>query len=341
MRIGLIAPVTHPFPPPGYGPWERVAYDLAEGLVELGHDVTVFAAEGSTTSARLWPTCQTPLEGSAEDPRLTEELHIARAMEAARDLDLDIMHSHLHVHALSYARLVPFPLITTLHGAAWNRAHHAALLWYREQPFVSISNAERTFLPDLNYIDTVYNGIAIDDFPLQAVKEDYLVFAGRLAPEKAPDLAIATALQADLPLRLVGRVEEVHRSFFEGEVLPHLGGSIVYQGELPRTSIRDVVGKARALLMPLRWDEPFGLVVVEALASGTPVVAWRRGAMPELITEGRDGFLVESVEDAVRVVTRVGELAPADVRERAASRFTRRVMAERYAMAYEKVLRSR
>lgn len=340
MRIGVLAPVTHPLPPPGYGPWERVAYDLAEGLVELGHDVTVFAPEGSRTSARLWPTCPAPLEGSLQDPRLTEELHIGQAMQAGTELDLEVMHSHLHVHALPFAPLIPFPMVSTLHGAAWNQAHHPALRFYRQQSFVSISDAERRFLPELNYLATVYNGIALDEFPLQFEKEPYLVFAGRLAPEKAPDLAIAVAHQAGFPLQLVGQLEEKHRDYYESEISPHLNGKIEHLGDVPRETLREVVGRARALVMPLRWDEPFGLVVVEAMALGTPVVAWRRGAMPELINHGGDGFLVDSVEHAVEAVARVGELDPVQVRH-GSSRFSRQAMARGYVRVYQEILESR
>jgi glycosyltransferase involved in cell wall biosynthesis len=341
LRIGMLAPISHPVPPPGYGPWERVASDLVEELVALGHEVTLFAAAGSQTSAELvvtapFPMADPPPPGPAgdlfdpgPDPRVWEGMHIGAVAEAAAAGRFDVVHSHLHVHALPVSRLLPCPMVSTLHGSAWNRAHHPALLAYAEQTFVSLSDAERRFLPELNYVATVHNGIRVADFPVGDGGGGHLLFVGRLAPEKAPDLAIAAARLAGVPLVLAGSVEDRHRDFFEERVRPALeDGSAEYAGPLSRSELALRYGEARGLLMPLRWDEPFGLVVVEALATGTPVVAWRRGAMPELIDEGVTGFVVDDVAGAAAAIPRLDTIDRSACRAAADTRFDARVMAK-------------
>ncbi|HLT96178.1 MAG TPA: glycosyltransferase family 4 protein [Acidimicrobiia bacterium] len=341
MRVGILAPISHRFPPDGYGPWERVASDLAEGLVELGVDVTVFAADDAVTSAVLEPTVPTSLEDApAADPRLWETYHIAVAFRRAVELGLDVVHSHLHVHALGYGPLLPMPLVTTLHGSAWNEAHHPFLSAYADFPFVSLSDAERRFLPGLNYVATVPNGIRLEQFPVGDGGER-LVFVGRMAPEKAPDLAVEVARRSGFPLTLAGRIEEQYRDFFEAEVRGRLEGDIEYVGELSSADVAHLVGSSAALLMPLRWDEPFGLVVAESLAVGTPVIAWRRGAMPELIADGETGFLVDDVEGALDAVGRLGDIDRKRCRLEAEERLSHRVMAERYAAVYRRLTPSR
>lgn len=339
LRIGVLAPITHSLPPDGYGPWERVAYETVEGFVELGHYVTLFAPNGAQTSAQNFvPTVPTALTGSALDPRLTEELHIARAMETAMEEKLDVIHSHLHVHALGYSRLIGCPLVSTLHGVAWNEVHHPFLEEYREQPFVSISDSERRFLPGLNYVATVYNGINLADFELTVQKDDYLLFAGRLAPEKAPDLAIEIARLSGHRLLIAGATEPRHQSFFEEQVESRLGDGVEYLGAQSRSDLRRLLARAKAVLMPLRWDEPFGLVVVEALASGTPVIGWRRGAIPELIEDGRQGFLVADVAEAVSAVGKLVQIDPRVARARVESRFSRAVMAQGYVDVFRRLV---
>lgn len=337
MHVGMLAPISHPFPPGGYGPWERVCHDLTEGLVELGHEVVVYAPEGSSTSATLQPTVPAPLsEAPAEsmpDHRVWEELHVAAAIQDAVESGVDVIHSHLHVHALGYAPLLPMPLVSTLHGSAWHRPHHIMLLAFRDEPFVSLSDAERAFLPELGYIATVGNGIRLEHFPF-GPGGDRLVFVGRMAPEKAPDLAVDVAQRSGRDLLLVGSVETQHVDFFRQEVEPKLGGGIEYAGPVGRDEVARLVGESAALLMPLRWEEPFGLVVAESLAVGTPVVAWRRGSMPELIDEGLTGFLVSDVDEAAEAVGRATGLDRRVCRATAERRFSHRVMAERYVSAY-------
>lgn len=338
----MIAPISHPFPPDGYGPWERVCHDLTDALVAQGHDVVLFAPSGSATTAKLSQTVPSSLDradaGQSPDPRAWEELHIAMAVGQAVELDLDVVHSHLHVHALGFAPLLPMPLVTTLHGAAWNRSHHLSLRAFRDHPFVSLSESERMFLPELNYVATVGNGIRLDDFP-PGPGGDRLVFVGRMAPEKAPDLAIETARRSGRSLILAGGIEARDQDFFDDVVRPHIGDEgIEYAGAVTRPEVARLVGESAGLLMPLRWDEPFGLVVIESLALGTPVIAWRRGAMPELIRDGSTGFLVDGVDGAAAVADRLAAIERGRCRREAEWRFGHLTMAEGYATAYRRAL---
>lgn len=336
-RVAMVAPITHPYPPPSYGPWERVTHDLTEQLVLLGHDVTLFAPKGSETTANLVETVDLPLMGGLGDPRLEEEKHLAIAMEAVAQGGFDVVHSHLHVHALVFSRMLPSPMLTTLHGSAWDPAHHDLLRRYAEMPFVSISHVERSLLPELNYVATISNGIRVDDIPIGDGQGGYLAYAGRLAPEKGPDLAIDVALATGLPLRIAGPVEEQHRGFFD-EIIGKAPPGVEYLGELDRRELWALLGGAVALLMPLRWPEPFGLVVAESLAAGTPVIAWRMGAMPEIIEEGITGRLVDTTDDAVGAVRQIDHLSRVGCRHAAETRFSDRVMARFYSATYSSLL---
>ncbi len=340
----MLAPITHSIPPSGYGPWERVVADLTGGLIEEGHDVTLFGPAGSETPGHLVPTVPYPLDEwppseGTPDHRVWEEIHVAALAEVVSSQDFDIIHSHLTVHPLGYASLLDPPMLTTLHGSAWNRAIHPALERFRDLPFVSLSLAERAFFPGLNYVATVHNGVDCTRFEPGSGKGGFLFFAGRMAPEKQPHLAIEVARRADLPVKLAGPVEERHRDYFETEVATRLDAGIaVYLGDLKRGELVEAYREAAAVIMPLAWDEPFGLVVVESLASGTPVIGWRRGALPELIEDGVTGFVVDDVAGAVAAVANLGGLDRAVCRREAETRFSIPVMTRGYVAAYRRVL---
>lgn len=351
LRIGIAAPIDRRLPPTGYGPWEQVAHDLAEGLVADGHDVTVYAAAGSVTSARLVATAPGPLDdvswwepdrsGRWFDPgpvsRVVEQAHLARAVEHAAEAGLDVLHSHLHVHGLVFSRLSPTPIVTTLHGSAWNRAHHPVLGAYREQSIVSISDAERSFFPELNYVATVHNGIDVAGVPTGS-GGDRLAFVGRMAPEKAPHLAVEVARASGRPLVLAGPTEPVHQGYFDDLIRPQLGAAVEYVGALDRAGVAEVLGGSLTTLFPLAWDEPFGLVAVESMAAGTPVIGWRRGALPELIEPGRTGALASTVAEAAGAVETIQQIDRGECRAVAERRFSRAAMAAGYAEAYRTVL---
>ena len=355
LRIAMLAPISWPLPPSGYGPWELVAHNLTEQLVALGHHVTLFASADSVSSAHLVATCPhslstwpeserhrtrafDPTSGLLEGPpdaRVWEQVHIATCMERAAAGKFDVVHSHLHVHALGYARLIKCPLVTTLHGSAWVRSTHPMLNKYRDLPFVSLSNAERSLLPSLNYASTVHNGIRIDEFPFEAQKDDYLLFAGRLSPEKGPAEAIEVARRAGRRLLIAGLIESQYQDYFDTKVKPHIDGkNVEYLGLLSQKELAPVYRKAAGVLFLISWCEPFGLVAVEAQASGTPLIATRYGALPEIILEGKTGFVVDSLDEAVAAVEKLGAIEPAACRKNAEERFSDRAMARGYEAVY-------
>ena len=359
MRIAMLAPISWPLPPGGYGPWEQVAYNLTEELVNLGHEVTLFAAAGTRSRATVVETCphalstwpqsersraraydpQTGLLEGPPDGRVLEQLHVATCMERAAGGEFDVVHSHLHVHALVFGRLIRCPLVSSLHGAAWVRAAHPILKAYKDLPFVSLSDAERQLLPELNYVATVYNGIRLDDFPLEPDKDDYLLFAGRLAPEKGPAQAVEVARRSGRRLLLAGMIEPQHQEYYDTRVKPHIDGeNIEYLGLLSQRDLAPIYRKAAAVLFMINWTEPFGLVAVEAQSSGTPLIATRYGALPEIIKEGETGFLVDTVDDAVQAVDKLAAIDPAACRENVERRFTAAVMAKGYEVVYQSLI---
>jgi glycosyltransferase involved in cell wall biosynthesis len=359
MRIAMLAPISWSLPPSGYGPWELVVHNLTEELVKLGHEVILFAAAGSTTSARLaatiphalatWPEDERnrpqaldPQSGLLEGPpdaRILEQLHIASCMERAANGEFDLVHSHLHVHALVFARLIKCPLVSTLHGAAWVRATHPVFRAYKENPFVSLSDAERQFLPELNYVATVHNGIKLESFPFEPDKDDYLLFAGRIAPEKGAAEAVEIARRTGRRLLLAGMIEPQHEGYFDANVRPWIDGkNVEYLGLLSQAELAPIYQKAAAVLFLISWAEPFGLVAVEAQASGTPLIATRFGALPEIILAGETGFVIDSLDQAVAAVDRIDSIAPSACRRNAESRFSASHMAREYDAVYKKLV---
>ncbi|MFW6139650.1 MAG: glycosyltransferase family 4 protein [Spirochaetota bacterium] len=355
----MLAPISWPVPPEGYGPWEQVVYNLTEQLVHRGIEVSLFAAPGSRTSAQLvetvphpfslWPKSELqrntrldPSSGLMEGPpnfRALEQLHIAACMEAAHSGQFDMVHSHLHIHALVFSRLVPCPVLTTLHGSAWVRAHHPVLEKYKDMPFASISNAERAFKPDLNYVATVYNGINTALYCFEQKKENYLLFSGRLSPEKGAHEAVQIARKAGMPLKLAGMIENQYLEYYKHKIEPYIDGkNIEYTGLLSQKQMVPLYQKAKALVCPTLWDEPFGLVGVEAQACGTPVLGRRKGALKELVQEGKTGFLFDDVEEAAGQVKQLDEIAPELCRKNVEERFSSEKMAQGYLGVYEKLI---
>ena len=355
LRIGMLAPISWPMPPKSYGPWEQVAYNLSEELVERGHEVTVFAAGGSRVSGKLVVTCPHPLDmwpepekskpralnpqtGFLEGPPdgvLYEEMHIAECLKMTAAGAFDIVHNHLHAHTLQFADLVDTPLLTTLHGVAWNKANHPALLARRHYPFVSLSNKERDFLPELNYVATVPNGIVVENFPLVADKDDYLLFAGRLAPEKGPAEAVELARRTQRRLILAGMIEPQYRDYYQEKIAPFVDGKqIRYEGLMTQKQLAPLYQRAAAVLFLLKWDEPFGLVAAEAQAAGTAILAFPRGSMPEIVQDGKTGFLVGDMAQACEAVERLRDIDPLACRKNAEENFSAAVMTDKYETIY-------
>ncbi len=332
LRIGMLAPIAWRVPPRHYGPWERVVSLLTEGLVKGGVDVTLFATADSRTRARLSAVVPSPYEETpGMDAKVWEGLHLAHAFGRAREFDL--IHNHYDFLPLTYASLVDTPTVTTIHGFSGEGILPAYRAFNHHAHYVSISDADRH--PDLTYLATVHHGLDFAEFTHRPRASDYLLFFGRIHPDKGAGDAIRVARAAGRPLVLAGIVQD--RAYFEREVEPHLGGDVRYVGSLGPPERDRLLGGAMALLHLIRFDEPFGLSVVEAMACGTPVIAYTRGSMPELVASGVSGFLVKDEIGAVEAVRRLDTLDRDAVRAHA-ERFSAARMVEGYLRAYRSVL---
>jgi len=330
----MLAPISWRVPPRHYGPWELVVSLLTEGLVERGVDVTLFATADSVTSARLDAVCPRPLmEDPTLDAKVWEALHLANAFEHAGALDL--VHNHYDFLPLTYSRLISTPLVTTIHGFSSDRIRTVYRRYDDRVAYVSISDADRD--PDLSYAATVYHGIDLSDFTFRDGPGRRLVFLGRIHPDKGVADAIAVAEAVGLPLVIAGIVHD--REYFDREIAPRLDGEAVrYVGPIGPRDRDTLLGSAVALLHLVEFPEPFGLSMIEAMACGTPVIARRRGSVPEVIDEGVTGFVVDDVAGAIAAVDRAGSLDRRGVRTRAAERFSRDRMVDDYLRVYERVL---
>ena len=328
MKIGLLGPIAWRTPPRHYGPWEQVTGLLAEGLVARGHEVTLFATLDSVTTAVLDGVSPRPYaEDASLDGRVWEAMHVAHAL--ARSAEFDLVHNHLDWLPLAFAAHCRAPLLTTIHGFS----DPAILPAYRasSSAFVAISDADR--VPELDYLATIYHGIDLDVLPFSAAGGDDLVVLGRIHPDKGTADAIRIAALAGRRLLIAGLVAD--ERYFRDEVEPLVDGDrVVYLGSVGPQQRAEVLGSAHALLHPIAFAEPFGLSVVEAMATGTPVVAFSLGSMPEVIDEGVTGFLVSDVDEAAAAVARVAELDRATVRRVAESRYGADRMVDDYVEAY-------
>jgi glycosyltransferase involved in cell wall biosynthesis len=328
-RVAVLAPVAWRTPPRQYGAWETVASNIAEGLVARGWDVTLFATKDSVTCARLHATVDRGYEeDSAADPKVAEYLHISEAFEHAAEFDL--IHSHYDFMALTYTRLVSTPVLTTIHGFSSARIM-PVYRKYGDGYFVSISDADRA--PGLNYLATVYNGIDLSLYPLQPTQGEELIFLGRIHPDKGVHLAIAVARLSGLPLRIAGIVQD--QEYFRKEVEPHLDDrEIRYVGPVDVAGKNELFAEARALLHLNTIPERFGLVLAEANAAGVPVIAMNLGSCREVIAEGKTGFLVNTVNEAVQALKRVHEIDRAACRRRVQQCFSIETMVQAYERVY-------
>ncbi len=334
LRIAVLAPVAWRVPPRGYGPWEQFASLLTEGLAARGVDVTLFATADSETRGRLSSVVE---RGYAEDPgvepKVVECLHIAHAFERADEFDL--IHNGFDFLPLTYSALVATPVLTTIHGFSSPRILPVYQRYDATTAYVAISDADRH--PSLDYVATIHHGIDTDAFSLHPAPVGYLLFFGRIHPDKGAAEAIAVARRAGLPLVLAGIVQD--QRYFDESVAPFLDGDRVsYIGPVPAARRSEVLGGARALLHLIDFEEPFGYSVVEAMACGTPVIAFRRGSMPELIDDGATGFLVDGVDAAVAAVASAGDVDRPRIRRQAVERFGLDTMIDRYIDAYSVVI---
>ena len=334
LRIAVLAPIAWRTPPRHYGPWERFASLLSEGLVLLGHDVTLFATADSVTSARL---VSTVASGWSEDgdiePKVAECIHIAEVFEHASEFD--VIHNGFDFLPLSYSRLVNTPVVTTIHGFSSERIVSAYERYNSTTTYVAISDANRH--PRLSYAATIHHGIDVETFPLGPTVSDYLLFFGRIHPDKGTATAIEVARRANRRLVIAGIIQDDR--YFREEVAPHIDGDRVsFIGPVNTDDRPALLGGAHALLHLIDFEEPFGYSVVESMACGTPVIAFARGSMAELIDHGMSGFLVNTVDEAVVAVEAVATLDRAVVREVTVKRFDHEVMVQQYDALYSSII---
>ncbi len=334
MKIAILSPVAWRTPPRKYGPWEQVASNITEGLIERGLDVTLFATGDSITKGKLESVCKYPYEeNSFCDPKVFECLHISHLMEQADRFD--IIHNNFDFLPLSYSKLIDTPMITTIHGFSSSHIIPVYKKYNRSGAYIAISNADRH--SELDYMCTIYHGIDPEDFVLRSQKEDYLLYFGRIHPDKGAHAAVEIARQAGYPLKIAGLIQD--ENYFNTQVQPHIDGNKVeYLGNVGPELRNELLGGARALLHPIYFEEPFGLSVIEAMMCGTPVIAFTRGSMPELIIDGISGYLVKNVAEAVRAVENLTSIDPNACRQHACGKFSRKRMINEYIGAYETVL---
>lgn len=341
MRIGMISPPWFPLPPRGYGGIELVVSLLTEGLVRHGHDVTLFASGDSVTEAKL-----SYIYERAPFDRIENGAHleIAHSLEAyARAREFDVIHDHDGMGSRTMGaivhRLLGTPVVATLHGPADRPTQDSLGALRTELSFIAISEYQRRGFPNLNFVDTIPNAINLAEVPFSAEKDDYFLFIGRMTADKGAHTAIEVARRLGVRLLMAGKVNEgPEREYFAREIEPYLSSDIQYLGEVDHQTKMDLYCRAQCTLFPIQWPEPFGLVMIESPACGTPVIAMRHGSVPEVVEEGRSGFIVESVDEMVEAARRVRELDPAGCRQSIEERFGIDAFVRAHERAYQTLI---
>jgi len=339
MRIAQVSPLWESVPPQLYGGTERIVSYITEELVRLGHDVTLFASGDSVTAARLEAACPHALrlkEGPVNrDAPLILMLEQAFGMDAA---EFDLIHSHLDFLSFPISRRCSTPTLTTLHGRLDLPELIPVFNEYDDMPVVSISDAQRRPLPQANWQGTVYHGLPRNLYSFHPRPGSYLAFLGRISFEKRPDHAIEIAKRVGMPLRIAAKVDPADRTYFETQIEQLLDHPLIeYVGEISDAEKSDFLGDAAAVLCPYDWPEPFGLVLIESLACGTPVIAYRRGSIPEIVDDGVTGFVCDTLDDMVKAVDRLPSINRQHCRDAFEERFTVQRMAEDYLALYERI----
>ena len=341
MKIAQVAPLYESVPPRLYGGTERIVAFLSDALVDLGHDVTLFSSADALTKATLVPVRDQAIRLDPDPLRSDLAAHLYQLSEVRRRLaQFDMIHFHIDLLHFPLFDDVAGQTVTTLHGRQDLKDLPEAYGCWPSFPLVSISDNQRKPLAVGNWIETVYHGIpAVLYEPPAHPKGDYLAFIGRISPEKRPDRAIAIARRAGMKLRIAAKVDQADMVYFRKEIEPLLGApDVEFIGEIGDAQKSDFIGNARALLFPIDWPEPFGLVMIEAMACGTPVIAWNCGSVPEVIDHGRTGFIVASEDEAVAAVEAVGGLDRAMVRVIFEKRFSAAAMARKYVDVYQRLM---
>lgn len=335
MRIAQVAPLYESVPPRAYGGTERVVHYLTEALIDLGHDVTLFASGDSRTRAKLVPVVDRALRlhPAKPDPVIWHTLEVDRVLELSGSFDF--IHFHIDALHLPIAVRCGTPSLTTLHGRLDLPDLQPLFRHFHQHPLVSISTAQRAPLPRANWSATVHHGLPLNLYDFHPQPKDYFAFVGRISPEKRCDRAIEIALACNTPLHIAAKVDDTDRAYWEEMIEPMLDHPLItFVGEIGDREKNDFIGNARALLTPIDWPEPFGLVIIEALACGTPVIAYGHGSVPELLDHGVSGFIVHDQEQAIAAARRVHEIDRRACREQFEHRFAAPVMAASYAALY-------
>lgn len=333
MRIAILAPVAWRTPPRHYGPWEQMASNLAEGLIKSGYEVTLFATQDSVTKGKLDAVIPQGYEENKEqDAKVAECLHISNLMEKSSQFDL--IHNHFDFLPLTYSRLIKTPVVTTIHGFSSPKIIPVYKKYNTGSHYVSISNADRS--KKLNYLATVYNGINVSDFTFNGQPDDYLLFFGRIHPDKGTAEAIEIAIKSKRKLIISGIIQDA--AYFKEKVEPFLNEDILFTGHSGPEKRNELLGTASALLHPISFNEPFGLSVAEAMMCGTPVIAFNKGSMPELIKNEETGFMVNSVDEAVEALKDISKIKRENCRNWSESQFSRDKMVSDYIKCYEQIL---
>jgi glycosyltransferase involved in cell wall biosynthesis len=339
MRIAQISPLTESVPPTLYGGTERVVAYLTDELVALGHDVTLFASGDSQTTAHLVPVVPKSLrlDGNVRDCLPYTCMLVDQVMRRAQEFD--ILNFHIELFHYPSARAHGSRMVTTLHGRLDLPDLAPFYRTFPHLPLISVSDAQRLPMPPVNWLATVHHGLPEDLLTFSPRPADYFAFLGRVSPEKRPDRAIEIAIRSGVKLKIAAKVDKTDRPYFDAEIKPLLQHPLIeFIGEIGEHEKNEFLGGARALLFPIDWPEPFGLVMIEAMACGTPVIAFNNGAVPEIIDHGLTGLIVNSVEEACKAAERVGSLNRANIRRRFEERFTSGRMARDYVSAYEALL---
>ena len=342
MKIAQVAPLIESVPPRLYGGTERIVSYLTEELVRLGHDVTLFASGDSITSAELSPCCTRALR---LDPTVHDIIpHFMLMIDKVRERadEFDILHFHIDLFHFPLFRALAARTLTTLHGRQDLGDLKPFYSRFGEMPLVSISNSQRKPLPHANFVATIQHGVPTDLHGPSFEQGGYLGFLGRISPEKRPDRAIRIARAAGIPLKIAAKVDKVDEDYFRNDILPLIDGpDVEFVGEINEREKTKFLGEAAALLFPVDWPEPFGLVMIEAMACGTPVLAFRSGSVPEVIEDGVTGKVVDSEEEAIAALPAILSYDRRTVRQRFEKRFTATRMAKDYVRIYRQLLRTR
>lgn len=339
MKIAQVAPLLEAVPPKLYGGTERVIHYLTEELVRRKHEVTLFASGDSVTNAQLIPITPQALRLNPDcvDPLAHSIVQLEKVMRKAKEFD--IIHFHTDFLHFPFSSRCDTPCITTLHGRLDIPDLQPLYNEFPRQRLISISKSQRLPLPQANWTGTVYHGLPAGLHPLQDGSGGYLAFIGRISPEKGVDQAIRIAIECNCPLKIAAKIDKVDQYYFEKHIARLIDHSLVeYVGEINEQQKTSFLGKAKALLFPINWSEPFGLVMIESLSCGTPVIAFKNGSVPEVIDHGITGFIVESIPEAVQAVGRIGELPRPAIRRVFEEKFTAGRMAEDYLRLYKQVL---